>query len=88
MNEQRRLQAVPPIQQAQDAGRPPTRFSTVGQVANALSISKMTVYRLIDTGALPAYRFGHSFRIPTQAVWDYIRGNKIDPDGVDRATAL
>jgi excisionase family DNA binding protein len=66
----------------------PTRFSTVAEVATFLRVSKMTVYRLIKTGELPAYQFGNLFRVPTQAVWEYMRGNKVDPDSVERAKAL
>jgi excisionase family DNA binding protein len=36
---------------------------TVTEVAATLRVSNMTVYRLINTGALPAIRIGRSFRI-------------------------
>ena len=35
----------------------------VSQVAEALSLSEMTVYRMINAGQLPAYRIGKSFRV-------------------------
>lgn len=66
-----------------------TRFSTAAEVAIALRISTMTVYRLVKDGELPGYRFGKNvLRIPTQAVWDYMRGSKIDPDDLSRADSL
>jgi excisionase family DNA binding protein len=37
-------------------------LSTVTEVAHALRVSKMTVYRLVHDGTLPAMRLGDSFR--------------------------
>ena len=39
------------------------RFSTVAEVAQALRVSNMTVYRLIKSGQLPAVRVGKSYRL-------------------------
>jgi excisionase family DNA binding protein len=39
------------------------RFLTVTEVADLLRLSKMTVYRLINAGELPAVRIGKSFRV-------------------------
>jgi excisionase family DNA binding protein len=33
----------------------------------------MTVYRLVHSGDLPAARVGRSFRVPKDAVQDYLR---------------
>lgn len=44
------------------------RFLTVAEVAETMRVSKMTVYRLIHAGELPAIRFGRSFRVPESAV--------------------
>lgn len=44
------------------------RFLTVAEVAEMMRVSNMTVYRLVHAGALPAVRFGRSFRIPESAV--------------------
>lgn len=49
------------------------RFITVAEVAAIMRVSKMTVYRLTHAGELPAIRVGRSFRIPEQAVYDYLR---------------
>jgi excisionase family DNA binding protein len=38
-----------------------------------MRVSKMTVYRLVNTGALPAVRVGRSVRVPEQAVNTYLR---------------
>lgn len=49
------------------------RFLTVAEVAAAMRVSKMTVYRLVHGGELPAVRVGRSFRVPEDAVNDYLR---------------
>lgn len=43
-------------------------FLTVAEVSGHLRVSKMTVYRLIESGELPAVRVGRSFRITASAV--------------------
>ena len=48
------------------------KFLTVAEVAMAMRVSKMTVYRLVHSGELPAVRVGRSFRVPEQAVHDYL----------------
>jgi excisionase family DNA binding protein len=50
-------------------------FLTVAEVASALRVSKMTVYRLVHSGELPAARVGRSFRVPQQAVQEYLRSS-------------
>ncbi len=54
------------------------RFLTVAEVATVMRVSKMTVYRLVHNGELPAVRVGKSFRVPEQAVNDYLRGAYFD----------
>jgi excisionase family DNA binding protein len=53
------------------------RFLTVAEVATVMRVSKMTVYRLVHAGTLPAIQVGRSFRIPEQAVQDYLRDSYI-----------
>ncbi|MFD9126344.1 helix-turn-helix domain-containing protein [Kitasatospora sp. NPDC059571] len=48
-------------------------FLTVAEVASVMRVSKMTVYRLVHSGELPAIRVGRSFRVPEQAVHDYLK---------------
>src|SRR6476469_1923444 len=48
------------------------RFLTVAEVAASMRVSRMTVYRLVHSGELPAVRVGRSFRVPEQAVHDYL----------------
>ena len=49
-------------------------FLTVAEVAAVMRVSRMTVYRLVHAGELHAVRVGRSFRVPQQAVHDYLRG--------------
>ena len=54
------------------------KFLTVAVVATAMRVSKMTVYRLVHGGELPAVRVGRSFRVPEQAVHDYLRDSFVE----------
>ena len=47
---------------------PDVRFLTVAEVADMMRVSKMTVYRMVHSGEMPAIRFGRSFRVPETAV--------------------
>ena len=49
------------------------RFLTVAEVADMMRVSRMTVYRLVHSGDLPAVRFGRSFRVPESAVEDALQ---------------
>ena len=53
------------------------RFLTVAEVATMMRVSKMTVYRLVHAGMLPAVQVGRSFRIPESAVRDYLRDSYV-----------
>lgn len=50
------------------SGLSEARFLTVAEVADTMRVSRMTVYRLVHSGELPAIRFGRSFRVPEAAV--------------------
>jgi excisionase family DNA binding protein len=54
------------------------KFLTVAEVAAVMRVSKMTVYRLVHSGELPAIRVGRSFRVPEQKVHDYLRDAYIE----------
>ena len=49
------------------------KFLTVAEVAATMRVSKMTVYRLVHNGELPAVRVGRSFRVQEDAVDEYLR---------------
>lgn len=54
------------------------RFLTVAEVAAIMRVSKMTVYRMVHGGELPAIRVGRSFRVPEDAVNDYLKQSYIE----------
>ncbi|ADJ42288.1 MULTISPECIES: helix-turn-helix domain-containing protein [Amycolatopsis] len=54
------------------------QFLTVAEVATLMRVSKMTVYRLVHSGELPAVRVGKSFRVPEKAVHEYLQGAYYD----------
>jgi excisionase family DNA binding protein len=54
------------------------QFLTVAEVAAMMRVSKMTVYRLVHGGELPAARVGRSFRVPRHAVEEYLRSAYFD----------
>ncbi|MDJ0317892.1 MULTISPECIES: helix-turn-helix domain-containing protein [Arthrobacter] len=53
-------------------------FLTVQEVAELMRVSKMTVYRMVHAGELPAVRFGRSYRVPANAVESYLRSAVVD----------
>lgn len=55
-----------------------TQFLTVAEVAALMRVSKMTVYRLVHNGELPAVRVGRSFRVHAKAVHDLLETSFFD----------
>ncbi len=49
------------------------RLLTVNEVADVLRVSRMTVYRLIKTGEMPALRVGRNYRLREEDVHSYLR---------------
>jgi excisionase family DNA binding protein len=64
--------AEPPVRPL-DPALAEVKFLTVAEVASVMRVSKMTVYRMVHAGELPAVRVGRSFRVPEKAVHDYLR---------------
>lgn len=56
-------------------------FLTVAEVSAVMRVSKMTVYRMVHTGELPAVRVGRTFRINAQVVRDYLTGADVQTGG-------
>jgi excisionase family DNA binding protein len=50
-----------------------SKFLTIAEVASKMRVSKMTVYRLVHGGELPALRVGRSFRVLEEDVNEYLR---------------
>jgi len=57
-----------------DAGN----FLTVSEVARGLRVSNMTVYRLVNSGQLEAFRVGRSYRIREEDVRRYLEQRYMD----------
>lgn len=57
------------------------KFLTIYEIATMMRISKMSAYRLIHSGELEAIRVGRSYRVPEQAVINYMRGAAYTPAG-------
>lgn len=51
------------------------RYLTVAEVAETMRVSKMTVYRLVQSGQLPAVRVGRSYRVPQDALDAYLEAS-------------
>lgn len=49
------------------------KFLTIAEVAGMMRVSKMTVYRLVHNGDLPAVRVGRSFRVTEEDVNEYLQ---------------
>lgn len=54
-------------------------YLTVDDVAEMLRVSRMTVYRLLETNQLGHVRIGKSFRIPSSALDEYVAVNTHAP---------
>ncbi|MBD8870838.1 helix-turn-helix domain-containing protein [Nocardioides donggukensis] len=54
------------------------KFLTIAEVASTMRVSKMTVYRLVHNGELPAVRVGRSFRVTEKDVNDYLQRSFFD----------
>lgn len=58
------------------------RFLTIAEAATIMRVAKMTVYRLVHSGELEAVRVGRSFRIPEEALNEFLRaptGRRVAP---------
>jgi len=55
-----------------------SKFLTIAEVASMMRVSKMTVYRLVHGGDLPALRVGRSFRVLEEDVNEYLRKSFYD----------
>ncbi|AZN29970.1 DNA-binding protein [Flaviflexus salsibiostraticola] len=56
------------------------QFMTVAEVAELARVSRMTVYRMVHAGDLPAVRVGNSYRVPTEAVDELLSKTAFDAD--------
>jgi excisionase family DNA binding protein len=52
---------------------------STAEAASRLGITPRTLYRFIDEGQLPAYRFGRVIRLKANEVDDFIEACRIEP---------
>jgi excisionase family DNA binding protein len=57
------------------------RLLTVGEVADVMRVSNMTVYRLIKSGQLAAIRVGKNYRIRESEVDRYLSERSVQAEG-------
>lgn len=54
-------------------------WMSTADAAKALGITPRTLYRFIDAGDLPAYRFGRVIRLKTSDVEAFVEDNRVVP---------
>lgn len=50
---------------------------TAPKLAELLSLHKLTIYRLANSGSIPCFRIGTSIRFDPRAVADYLRAHEV-----------
>jgi excisionase family DNA binding protein len=60
------------------------RWLSTKEAANHLGIATATLYRLIDAGELPAYRFGRVIRLQQAEVDAFIEAARIQPGTLEQ----
>ena len=85
MSSPNRLSAVSEGQPAtrDAAGNAPVDLLNINEVATTLRVSKMTVYRFIRDGRLPAVRIGNSLRVYRGDLDTYLSAAFLPASGVD-----
>jgi excisionase family DNA binding protein len=59
------------------------RWLSTGEAAKRLGITTRTLYRFIDSGELPAYRFGRVIRLQEDEVDTFIQTCRIAPGSLE-----
>ena len=59
------------------------RWLSTGEAAKRLGITTRTLYRFIDSGDLPAYRFGRVIRLQEDEVDTFIETCRIEPGSLE-----
>ena len=57
------------------------------EAARYLGITPRTLYRLIDDGQLPAYKFGRVIRLKQRDVDAFVENSKIEPGSLEHLYA-
>lgn len=54
-------------------------WQSTSDAAGTLGVTVRTLYRLIDQGAVPAYRFGRVIRLRRSEVEAFIEASRVEP---------
>ena len=57
------------------------------EAARQLGITTRTLYRLIDGGQIPAYKFGRVIRLQQQEVDEFVQAARIEPGELEHLYA-
>lgn len=55
------------------------KLYTIDQAAKFLAVSKITMYRLVETRKIPFYKIKSCIRFAENDLLDYLDRNRIDP---------
>ena len=59
------------------------RWMSTGEAARRLGVTVRTLYRLIDEGELPAYKFGRVIRLQQAEVDNFIEAARVQPGSLE-----
>lgn len=68
-------------------GPPAVEWLSTAEAASRLGVTARTLYRFIDEGQLPAYRFGRVIRLRVAEVDAFIDTCRIEPGSLDHLYA-
>ncbi|TVR19469.1 MAG: DNA-binding protein [Nitriliruptor sp.] len=57
----------------------PAAWLSTDQAAKHLGVATRTLYRIIDTGDLPAYRFGRVIRLRRHEIEEFVNNSRLAP---------
>ena len=57
------------------------KLYTIEQIANILGVSKITIYRLVESRKIPFYKIKGCIRFAKHDVLDYLTRSRIEPVG-------
>lgn len=64
-----------------------TEWLGTKEAAERIGVTQRTLYRFIDRGELPAYKFGRVIRVKVTDVAEFIEGNRIQPGELSHLVA-